>query len=273
MEFSVGQSTPDWWDLVPAILGAVIGALAGGVPAYALAVRSSKEAANKENELLAERARAQATAIFLQFQSILNDSMGTLLMIEEMLADLKIHCDLEPYRIQRRVRPLANIDFLDYSKFSSNDLSVLLRSDKVSLLQDLILLSNIYNATLNSLRTYGRLKNDLYGLLAEGPEHQIATDGRVTSSFRDEQIAKLRLHEAQCESVIGPTIVTLRDLVDKLLTISTTLGDDLKASLIDDEKFLTFDPEHTRQLEEKVREARSGLEYLEEVPNVFDSRR
>ena len=38
------------WDLVPAAVGGVIGALAGGVPAYALARLASKEAKRKDDE-------------------------------------------------------------------------------------------------------------------------------------------------------------------------------------------------------------------------------
>lgn len=271
VEVSIGGAAYDWWELVPAIIGAIIGALAGGIPAYLLAVRSSKEAASKENELLAAGTRSKATAIFLQFQSILNDSVGTLLLIEDMLADLKLECELEPYRIQRRVRSLANIDFLQYANFSSDDLSILIKSDKMETLQKLILISNLYNASLNSLRTYGRLKKDIYSQLIEGPVHRIESDGKVTSTFKDDQGPKLRLHEAQGESVISPTIYSLRELVDMVLELAPHIGADLKHSLIDGGKFLAFDPGHVSQIAAKVSSAREGLQYLREAPNHFDS--
>lgn len=258
------QGSP-WWEFVIAIIAALLGALAGGVPSYLLAVKASRDAANKENEILRSQERSKATRIFLEFQDLLNEAVNDLLMMEEMLAPLKISAEVEPYRIQRRLRPLANLDYLEYSRFSPDDLSLLFSREKGHVAQELLILSKRYNAILNSLRTYRDLKSGSFPILINLPEHDIGKDGKVVSKVDTQTLSKVRLTEAQAESVIAPTLKGLRELVDESLDLASTLGGHLIDVLKNEKRFLSFDEQDLDRQRKSVAEAREGLEYITEI--------
>lgn len=154
-------------DLVPAVVGGVIGALAGGIPAWLLARRSSNESLRRDQESRTEAQLAAAFRIYTKLSMMVNDLASTLIQIEEMLKRPVDPRDESP--TQRKVSAFAGSS-VDSEPFTAEELAVLVAANETDYLTDLELFGRRYSAFLRTLNTYGELKSKLHGSISESED-------------------------------------------------------------------------------------------------------
>lgn len=192
-------------------MGGVIGALVGGIPSYLLARLALKEETKRQAALALNEDRQKAFRLFVQLRDVVNDILSTINQIDEMLAP---HDRLvaDRFHLQRYIRPFANLNYRQSIWPDVNDVALLAGAPSLDYMTHLLLVFEKYNAILESLRTFTKLKERHMELLLEAAEHDIGPDGRVTSQVDRRLFAKIELYEAQLESVIAPTLAQLREL-------------------------------------------------------------
>ena len=215
---TIGQSAYEWWDLVPAIVGGVIGALAGGIPAYLLAVRSHKVSIEKETTLRHEAERDCAYRLFLILRNVLNDSLVTKRDIDGMLKQPTSAG--ERYSNQRRISAFANLEFRSRIVLEMRDLTIFKSQkglDFTAKFQEAI---DRYNAVFESLRTYALLKKEHQDYVIEAGQHKVQPNGHVVSTIPAAAQDKISVLDSRLETLIVPTIRDLNELCDDLLILA-----------------------------------------------------
>lgn len=207
VEVSIGSATYDWWDLVPAIVGGVIGALAGGIPAWLLARRASKETAEREQISREEQQIALLFRLHAKLGIILNDLSSTLLQIREML-DRPLPSG-HPAPNQGKISAFAGKHSDPDVTFKPDELSVLLAYDEADFLTDLDLLGRRYAAILSSLETYSQLKSELHSFLGNQENVSFGDDYTFSTPLKGASASNALTKMATLESLITTLIARI----------------------------------------------------------------
>lgn len=223
----VAQVSYDWWDLVPAIVGGIIGALAGGIPAWLLARRESNENLRRDKEQRVEQELAAAFRIFTKLSIMVNDLASTLIQIEEMLLRPVDPNDEAP--TQRRISAFAGAASEPELPFAPEELQILLAADEADYLMQLDLFARRYAGNLRALHTYGELKSKLHDLMAESEQVKFGPGNTILTKIDDKNAPKLRIQARTLESLIVPLIDAIRN--DTVLGVRLALqyGPKMKA--------------------------------------------
>ena len=90
-----------YWDLVPAAVGGIIGALAGGIPAWLLAKRQSDETLRRDTEQRTENQKALAFAAAIKLIQIINSIVSLRNHVRSCFAllDDPAHAHMEPWQV------------------------------------------------------------------------------------------------------------------------------------------------------------------------------
>ena len=230
IQIHAGQVAYEWWDLVPAIVGGIVGALAGGIPSYILAKRASREENFQQKAQSQRQDRSKAFRLFIQLRDVLNDVLNTINQIDEMLAP---HDRLlsDRFHLQRHIRPFANLNYRTSIWPNIDDVALLASEDTLEYMTRLLLVFERYNAILEAMRTFTKLKERHMELLLEAAEHDIQSDGRVTSQVDRALYAKIELYEAQLESVIAPTMAQLTELKVDAIGVAGDFRDAIRSAM------------------------------------------
>lgn len=262
------SQVPDsaWWDLVPAAIGAVIGALAGGVPPYLIAIRSSNEILKREEEIAMQNNRARLFRTFSAVHHMVNASFNTLELIRSMQQSGSCMVgDHAP--TQRYIREIANLEFENYIVLSHDDIGLLFDNEKSNFANDLIDATNKYNAVLNCVRTFNREKEVLVRTLTKSTsEHKVGPDGLTISKLSRDEKAEIMLLEARCESVIKPTIENLFEVCSSLVITASEFVNTAKACLPSNSQVVGFPKSDIDKMEELLIEHRSALSNNDKSP-------
>jgi hypothetical protein len=194
--------------MAPAIVGALIGALAAGVPAYLIAERQSAETLKRDNDERERRDKLSANKVFVKLMQICNEFLDTRKQIERMLT-LPVSAD-DRFPIQRRVSVLVGLNS-EPMTFEADELAIFVSKTDVDLINDLELLRRRRNALVIQFGEYKDRKIAHSALLSNSREFQYGTDGMIRMKVSPEQLAKLQYEEAQIESLIAPMIDVVRE--------------------------------------------------------------
>lgn len=101
IEAAVGGLPYEWWDLVPAVVGGIIGALAGGIPAWLLAKRQSDETLRRDQEQRTQNHKALAFSAAVKLLHIINStiSLSNHVMSCMSLRDHPERARMEPWQV------------------------------------------------------------------------------------------------------------------------------------------------------------------------------
>ncbi len=221
------QEGYEWWDLIPAILGGIIGALAGGLPAYALAKRATKEALARDSKVRDELDRAKAFRIFGTLQAIVNSFFTTRMMIDEMLERPIDPNERAP--IQKRVNAMVGFTGEMSFLFHPDDLALLVAANHPDYLTDLELVSRRHAAIMSGLQSFGEFKDRLGQLLLEATKHEFAPDGTVVSHIPTDLAPRVQISEMQLESIIAPLVQMLHDNTELVIKTAEQFGPIMKS--------------------------------------------
>jgi hypothetical protein len=198
----------EWWDLVPAIVGGVIGALAGGLPAWFLANKASKEAFARDKETRLQQELAAGFKIFSKLSVMVNDLASTLMQIEEMLERPFDPNDESP--TQRRISAFAGANPEPELQFTADDLYVLVAAKETDYLTELDLFGRRYAANVRSLHTYGLLKAKLHDTIASSEDVLFLPGDAIATPAQGPGAVRLRLQARTLESLIVALIENFR---------------------------------------------------------------
>ena len=142
-----------YWDLVPAIVGGVIGALAGGLPAWALAKRQSDETLRRDQQERVQVEKALAFSSFVKLIQIANSIINNGNHIKSKLTLLRDEENrgLEPFQI---LTPLVGFHENEYVQFHADELRIFAKYGELELIQNLLLLSERHSTMIAVIQKY-----------------------------------------------------------------------------------------------------------------------
>jgi hypothetical protein len=186
---AIGAAGADWWDLVPALAGAIVGAIAAAVPAFLLARRSAKEVLARD---AVQREEATKALVF---------SMAVkLLVLYDAAADLRRYLNewlsprgdpqrekMEPWQ---RVPPRLG-DLQDAPEFTPDELAVIFADKQYALMQSMMLLQRRTASSKLSFQGYSQRREELKAL-APTPQAYSGSIGQTWIS--PEKLLELKRH-------------------------------------------------------------------------------
>ncbi len=186
---------PDWWDLVPAALGAILGAAAGAIPAFMLAIRSSKETLERDRISRMEAQKALALKAFVKLLQITNGQISIRDHIRDMVHAADIP-DNEEMTLWQRVMPIGGVS-IEPVRFEADEIALLIASKDIELANDMMLLAARAHANDISLVDYGNRRRSL------GDEFGAVMEGEIGTTFvSQEQHRRIAPRSIELESII-----------------------------------------------------------------------
>ncbi len=164
----------EYWDLVPAIVGGVIGALAGGIPAWLLAKRQSDEALRRDREQRLESQKALAFSAAVKLLHIINSTVSLRNHVRSCFAllDDAGRSHMEPWQV---LLPMIGHTDEGTIRFSSEEMAVFAAAKEYDLMQDMMLLALRHSASLATFLEYCTMRNDFRAI---GPK-PVYFDGQI----------------------------------------------------------------------------------------------
>lgn len=153
-------------DMASAIVGGLIGALAGGVPAWALAKRQSNEALRRDREQRLENRKALAFAVCVKLLQIINSTIGLSNHVKACLAlrDEPANAHMEPWQM---LVPMIGHTDEGSIRFTADEMAVFATANEYDLMQDMMLLAARHSSSLATFQEYCTMRNDFRSI---GPQ-------------------------------------------------------------------------------------------------------
>jgi hypothetical protein len=187
---TVAAQSHEWWELLPALGGAIIGALAGGIPAWILARRNSNEVLDRDRARRIEREKGSAFRVFVKLLTITNSIYGLRTHVRECLAirEQTERRHMEPWQVL-----IPIVGFTDESSinFEPDELAVFYAANERKFLMDLILLGRRHAASFSSFQTYCE-RREAFTAVAPTPTD---FDGAIGGAdLTREEVMRMRLY-------------------------------------------------------------------------------
>lgn len=149
----------EYWDLVPAIVGGVIGALAGGIPAWLLAKRQSDETLRRDREQRVDNQKALAFSVVVKLLHIINSTVSLSNHVKSCLAvrDAPEHAHMEPWQV---LVPMIGHTDEGSIRFTADEMAVFAAANEYDLMQDMMLLAVRHASSLASFQEYCVMRNE-----------------------------------------------------------------------------------------------------------------
>lgn len=202
------ETAINWWDMVPAVIGALLGAAAAGVPSYLIAKAQSKETLERDANERARSDKHSASKVFSKLAQMTNEILDLRLQIERMLE--RPVADGERFPNQRCISVIVGHGE-DTAHFDAGELAIFVNEHDVGLINDLELLRRRRNALLIQLGEYRARKIAHAALLSETTSIGFDEDGIANLRIPKERFPKIQFEEAQLESLITPLIEFVRE--------------------------------------------------------------
>jgi hypothetical protein len=173
----------EYWDLVPAVVGGVLGALAGGLPAWLLAKRQSNETLRRDKAQRLENQKALAFSTAVKLIQIINSTIGLTNHVKSCLALLQEpgRSHMEPWQVL--VPMIGHTDEEGSIRFTPDEMGVFATANEYDLTQDMLLLAVRHSSSLSAFKEYCVMRNQFCAI---GPKPQ-AFDGQIGSAMLTQQ--------------------------------------------------------------------------------------
>ena len=143
------------WDLAASVAGGIIGALAGGVPAYLLATKAARESADKDRRTQVDGELALVHSTFVKLLEIVNGTYTICSQVNDML--YQSHAKgARDKPLWQRVIPLVGFDDSAPIRFDSKEIALFMRGSDahVEFANELMLLDKRYSTLRASIKDY-----------------------------------------------------------------------------------------------------------------------
>lgn len=153
----------EYWDLIPAIVGGLIGALAGGIPAWLLAKRQSDEALRRDTTQRTESQKALAFSTLIKLQLIIDSTISLSNHVKSRMAlrDDPSHAHMEPWQVL-----IPEIGYTDEGsiRFTAEEMAVFAAAGEYDFMQDMMLLAVRHASSLASFQEYCSMRNKFFSV-------------------------------------------------------------------------------------------------------------
>jgi hypothetical protein len=156
-------------DMISAVVGGVIGALAGGIPAWALAKRQSNETLRRDREQRNQQQRALAFSVVVKLLHITNSTISLSNHIKSCLSlrDEPAHAHMEPWQVL--IPMIGHTDGEGDIRFTAEEMAVFAAMSEYDFMQDMMLLALRHSSSLSAFKEYCSMRNDFRSI---GPKPQ-----------------------------------------------------------------------------------------------------
>ncbi|WP_066817293.1 hypothetical protein [Sphingomonas mali] len=190
----IQEATSDrWWELVPAALGAVLGAAGAAIPAFILARRSAKDTLARDTAARTAEERATAFRGMVKLVQILNGAATLHHQVEETIGSAEAR-GLKKAALWQKLLPMTGFSDAP-TKFESGEIALVFATGDVGLGNEMMLLAERLAASEGSLKDYSSRRRDL------GDQLGAQMDGSIgTTILTGEQMAKYTPRAVELES-------------------------------------------------------------------------
>ena len=162
-------------DMASAVVGGLLGALAGGIPAWALAKRQSNETLRRDREQREDNQKALAFSVVVKLLHIINSTISLSNHVNSCLAlrQDSARAHMEPWQVV--VPMVGQTDEEASIRFSAEEMAVFAAMSEYDFMQDMMLLAVRHSSSLASFKEYCAMRNEFRSV---GPKPQ-DFDGQI----------------------------------------------------------------------------------------------
>ncbi len=178
MPTNVFQQLVQSREMIAAIVGGVIGAFAGGIPAWLLAKRQSDETLRRDREQRIENQKALTFSTTVKLMLIINSTISLNKHIKSCMSlrDDPSCAHMEPWQV---LVPMVGFTDEGSIRFSAEEMAVFAAANEYNLMQDMLLLAVRHSSSLASFQEYCARRD---AFLPIGPKPE-AFEGQIGSAF------------------------------------------------------------------------------------------
>lgn len=224
--------TEHLWNLWSAIAGGVIGSLAGGIPAWLLARKSSNEVLARDREQRRERDKALSYAVAFKLLTITSSIVSLYKHVVGHLDALKhpSHEGMAPWQV---LRPMVGFTDEGQERFTSDEMAIYAAGDQTQFAMDAMLLARRHASSLSSFQTYCEKRFELARIMPA----PINFDGDIgTNALTGEQLNSVLPYIIPLNLLAQQLGEHLLEDVEFALKVVAAFGDATMAILPDVEK-------------------------------------
>lgn len=224
MSLAAALQSADWWDLVPATLGALVGAAAASVPAWLLAKRTSKEALARDRTTRREQQTAASIGALVKLIEIVNGVSDLCRMVEEQIAESEKagHGDKQ---LWQRVFGIIGLRD-DQIRFEADELAVLVAAREFDYLPRLMLVAARYATLVAGFQDYTARRREL---LDQIPARMKGNVGTII--LTDEENARYAPRAVELEMQITDLRATAAKDRTEAIAVAEQFGPRIKKQL------------------------------------------
>ena len=191
-----------YWEIVPAVVGGILGAFAGGLPAWLIAKRQSDESLRRESERTIEHEKALAFQVCSKLMTITN---GTIILYNHIrrCRDLNRRAENEGMQPWQTLIPMVGFTDEGNIRFEADEMAVFAKASERQFMMDAMLLAQRHSSTLASFKIYCDRREDFLETAAPNP---VQFNGEVGSTIVSHQEMMLMM----------PKMIPLNNLVNGL---------------------------------------------------------
>jgi hypothetical protein len=185
-------------DMVSAIVGGLIGALAGGIPAWALAKRQSNEMLLRDREQRVENQKALAFSVVVKLLHIINSTVSLSNHVKSCLAlrDDPANTHMEPWQV---LVPMIGHTDEGSIRFTSDEMGVFAAANEYDFMQDMMLLAMRHSSSLAVFQEYCSMRNEFRAI---GPK-PTDFDGQIGGGWlTPEEVSKFKPYTIPMNNVV-----------------------------------------------------------------------
>lgn len=172
----------DFSDLITAVIGGIIGALAGGVPAYLIARSQAKEFLERDAASKTREEKARGLTASVKVLQISNSIFALRKHVEACL--LRTEGESEAMEPWQRLIPMVGHTDERSIRFNDDEIVLIARTKQSQLMQDMLLLANRHAASLEAWRVYCERRDQLNERLPK-PTHFEGDRGSATITEKE----------------------------------------------------------------------------------------
>ena len=219
MSGAVGE-TSQYWDLVPAIIGGVIGALAGGIPAWLLAKRQSDETLRRDQEQRRETEKSLAFRVSVKLLTIINNTISLRNHVQRCVALIAQpgNAHMELWQV---IVPMVGFTDEGTERFDAEEMAVFAAADEHEFMMDAILVAQRHASSLASFLAYCQQRQ---ALLAIAPRPQNFVGQMGTAMLTQEQVDDLKSYTLPLNSIAAGLVTGLEEDMRIARSVATNFG-------------------------------------------------
>lgn len=171
-------------DMTSAIVGGLIGAFAGGIPAWALAKRQSNETLRRDREQRVENQKALAFSVVVKLLHVINSTVSLSNHVKSCLAlrDAPDRAHMEPWQV---LVPMIGYTDEGSIRFTADEMAVFAAANEYDFMQDMMLLTVRHSSSLATFQEYCVMRNEFRAI---GPKPQ-DFDGQIGGGWLTQEEA------------------------------------------------------------------------------------